>query len=166
MKKYVLYVLLMLLSISCSRQKEIQKSAAELNSVPVNAETEEKEPGEEAIVELEEKLVEVEEEPPAEFRYFVIIGSFRIKDNAIQYQETIGDKGFSPVLLRNEAGLYRVSVKATDKYIILIRVLLNQLAYSFFNQLIDHFIGICNCIFLKNYFLHNFKSWIGDFSIK
>ena len=104
----------MLLSISCSRQKEIQKSAAELNSVPVNAETEEKEPGEEAIVELEEKLVEVEEEPPAEFRYFVIIGSFRIKDNAIQYQETIGEKGFSPVLLRNEAGLYRVSVKATD----------------------------------------------------
>ena len=103
------------MGLSCGRQKEVQKSAAELNAVPVTSEDADEKNIEKPIVEIEEKLVEVEEEPPADFRYFVIIGSFRIRDNAIEYQADIRQKGFSPVLLRNEAGFYRVSVKSTDE---------------------------------------------------
>ncbi len=42
--------------------------------------------------------------------YFVIIGSFRNKDNADRYKETIKTKGFEPVILLSETGLHRVSV--------------------------------------------------------
>lgn len=42
--------------------------------------------------------------------YFVIIGSFRNKDNADRYKETIKSKGFEPVILLSETGLHRVSV--------------------------------------------------------
>ncbi len=43
-------------------------------------------------------------------RYFVIIGSFRISENAARYRNSIETKGFSPVILRSETGLHRISV--------------------------------------------------------
>lgn len=42
--------------------------------------------------------------------FFVIIGSFRNKDNADRYKETLKTKGFEPVILLSETGLHRVSV--------------------------------------------------------
>lgn len=113
MKKLIILLFIVLAGISCGRNKVPQKTAAELNAEPVRAEKTE-EPEEKEIVEIEERLVEVDEEPPADYRYFVIIGSFRNKDNALQYQKDIGEKGFSSVLLRNDEGFYRVSVMATD----------------------------------------------------
>ncbi len=114
MKTKLLYPLILIMIISCGRQKVVQKSAAELNAVPVRAENTDDSTVEEEIVEIEEKLVEVEEEPPVVEHYFVIIGSFRNKDNAMRYQEDIAGKGFTSVLLRNEAGFYRVSVMGVD----------------------------------------------------
>lgn len=67
------------------------------------------------IKEVEEKLVPVEKKAPDPHKYFVIIGSFRNPDNAKKYQEQLRLEGFTgSELLRNEAGLYRVSVMATD----------------------------------------------------
>lgn len=63
---------------------------------------------------FEEKLVPVNNLPPDPSRYFVIIGSFRNPDNAGNYQKQIELDGFSSELLKNEEGLYRVSVLATD----------------------------------------------------
>ena len=114
MKRYGIVLLVMLLAISCGRQKVVQKTAAELNSVPARAERMDDGSRERPIVEMEEKFMAVDEEPPAESLYFVIIGSFRNKDNALKHQEEIRTKGFTSMLLRNEAGLFRVSVKATD----------------------------------------------------
>ena len=114
MKKSAIFLLAILLGISCSKQKIPQKTAAELNSVPARAERMEDGSREKPIVEMEEKFMAVDEEPPAESLYFVIIGSFRNKDNALKHQEEIRTKGFTSILLRNEAGLFRVSVKATD----------------------------------------------------
>lgn len=113
MKKLIIVLVIALAGISCSRNKMPQKTAAELNAEPVRAEKAEQ-PEEKEILEIEERLIDVDEEPPADYRYFVIIGSFRSKDNAMQYQSDIGEKGFSSVLLRNEEGFYRVSVMATD----------------------------------------------------
>lgn len=68
------------------------------------------------IKEVEEKLVPVEQKAPDPHKYFVIIGSFRNPDNAKKYQAQLELDGFaSSELLRNEAGLYRVSVMATDE---------------------------------------------------
>ena len=67
------------------------------------------------IKEIEEKLVPVDELAPNPHRYFVIIGSFRNPDNAKKYQVQILKEGFRSEILKNEEGLYRVSVQATDE---------------------------------------------------
>jgi cell division protein FtsN len=67
------------------------------------------------IKELEEKLVPIDEKLPDTHRYFVIIGSFRNPNNAEKYRGQILKKGFTSVILKNEAGLYRVSVLSTDE---------------------------------------------------
>ncbi len=69
----------------------------------------------EPIREVEEKIVPVDNKPVDPHRYFVIIGSFRSIDNARKHQADIAVDGFRVSdLMRNEAGLYRVSVLATD----------------------------------------------------
>lgn len=67
-----------------------------------------------SIPEVEEKLVTLNEIPPDPSRYFVIIGSFRNPENAARYQEIILEDGFESTLLKNEEGLIRVSVMATN----------------------------------------------------
>lgn len=66
------------------------------------------------IKEVEEKLVPVDEKTPDPHRYFVVIGSFRDPVNAMEHQAIVQKDGFKPVILKNDAGLYRVSVLATD----------------------------------------------------
>jgi len=63
---------------------------------------------------VEEKLVPIDEVPPTAHSYFVIIGSFRVPENARTFQEQIKKDGFASEILKNEEGLYRVSVLATD----------------------------------------------------
>ncbi|MGB8490998.1 MAG: SPOR domain-containing protein [Bacteroidales bacterium] len=66
------------------------------------------------IKEVEEKLVADNDRGPDTHSYFVIIGSFRNSNNAREYQSQIKKSGFASEILKNEAGLYRVSVMATD----------------------------------------------------
>jgi cell division protein FtsN len=55
------------------------------------------------------KMLDVENE---QFKYYVIIGSFRVLENAQNYKKQLISEGFTPVLMENENGLYRVSVAA------------------------------------------------------
>jgi hypothetical protein len=66
------------------------------------------------IKEVEEKLVSNDDKAPGPEKYFVIIGSFRDPANVKEYQSLVSKDGFSSEILKNEAGLYRVSVMATD----------------------------------------------------
>jgi cell division protein FtsN len=66
------------------------------------------------IKEVEEKLVKNENKEPSPQKYFVIIGSFRDPVNAKEHQSLILKDGFASEVLKNDQGLYRVSVKATD----------------------------------------------------
>ncbi|MCW3788314.1 SPOR domain-containing protein [Plebeiibacterium sediminum] len=63
------------------------------------------------IVVKEEKVKVIEEEDKS-FKYYVIIGSFKVLSNAKTYKSTLIEEGFTPVILENENGLYRVSVAA------------------------------------------------------
>ena len=106
-----------IVSFSCAgTNKHLRKSkkSATENIVPKIEEIQISEPAVE-IKEVEEKLVPIDEKLPAPHRYFVIIGSFRNPDNAKKYQGQILKKGFSSEILKNEAGLYRVSVMSTDE---------------------------------------------------
>ncbi len=66
------------------------------------------------IKEVEETLVTNDDITPGPSKYFVIIGSFRDPDNAKKHQAIVKDDGFTSEILKNSAGLYRVSVLATD----------------------------------------------------
>jgi cell division septation protein DedD len=66
------------------------------------------------IKEVEETLVTNNDKAPSPQKYFVIIGSFRDPANAREHQVIVRKDGFESEVLKNEAGLYRVSVKATD----------------------------------------------------
>ena len=106
-----------IVSFSCAgTNKHLRKSkkSATENIVPKIEEKQISEPATE-IKEVEEKLVPIDEKLPDPHRYFVIIGSFRNPDNAKKYQGQILKKGFSSEILKNEAGLYRVSVMSTDE---------------------------------------------------
>jgi cell division protein FtsN len=106
-----------LLSFSCvGKNKHLGKNRKSATESFVSK-TEEKQLSEPSIEikEVEEKLVSIDEKLPDPHRYFVIIGSFRNPDNAKKYQGQILKKGFSSEILKNEAGLYRVSVISTDE---------------------------------------------------
>jgi len=66
------------------------------------------------IKEVEEKLVANENKEPSPQKYFVIIGSFREPANAKEHRDLVRKDGFISEVLKNDAGLYRVSVMATD----------------------------------------------------
>jgi cell division protein FtsN len=42
--------------------------------------------------------------------FFVILGSFRVSENANRYKTTLENNGFRPVILISETGLHRVSI--------------------------------------------------------
>ncbi len=64
------------------------------------------------IVVKEEKVKVIEEPEDISYKFYVIIGSFKILDNARNYKSSLTQEGFTPVILENEDGLYRVSVSA------------------------------------------------------
>jgi cell division protein FtsN len=66
------------------------------------------------IREVEEKLVSNNEIAPSPQKYFVIIGSFKDPANAKEHQAIVKKNGFKSEILKNDAGLYRVSVMSTD----------------------------------------------------
>lgn len=41
-------------------------------------------------------------------RFFVILGSFSVLENAKRLKETLTNEGFQPVILKNESGMFRV----------------------------------------------------------
>lgn len=106
-----------MLSFSCSgTKKQLRKSrnSASENIVPEIGGKQISEPSVK-IIEVEEKLVPINEKMPSLHRYFVIIGSFRNPENAKNFQKQILKQGFNSEILKNEAGLYRVSVMSTDE---------------------------------------------------
>ncbi len=64
------------------------------------------------IVVKKEKVKVIEDKETEIFKYYVIIGSFKVLDNARNYKATLIKDGFTPIILENENGLYRISVAA------------------------------------------------------
>lgn len=103
------------LAYSCAgTNKQLRKSIT-----PVTKETDHKpesvRSSSNEITELVEKVLPVDQNLPDDHHYFVIIGSFRNHDNAKKYRGQILQKGFTSTTLKNESGLFRVSVLSTDE---------------------------------------------------
>lgn len=75
-------------------------------------------PVQEEVVEIpvrtERFTIEKEEEaaPHALNRFFVILGSFRVPENAEAFQRQLEARGFEPVILLSETGYHRVCVNS------------------------------------------------------
>ena len=90
-----------LLTCSCkSSKRTIQRDAASI--VEQNSVTE--------ITVRTESVRPIDQPDRAMFRYYVIIGSFRVLSNARQENANLVRKGFTPEILENENGLFRISV--------------------------------------------------------
>ena len=109
-----LFIGIIVLSTSCSSTKTSlfggKKKESSVQGTSINKTLMPSTP----IREVEEKLVTNEEKAPGPEKYFVIIGSFKDPANAREHQAIVSKDGFSSEVLKNEAGLYRVSVMATD----------------------------------------------------
>ncbi len=108
MKIRTLSILIVLVSLvcSCSNSKKTTKSASpylteENSKTEVTVRTERVKP-----VDVSDKTL---------YRYYVIIGSFKQVDNARQFKSDLTKEGFTPVILENENGLFRVSVGAFNE---------------------------------------------------
>jgi len=55
-----------------------------------------------------------EDQAQGQFDFYVIIGSFAGSENAISFRNQLQSKGFAPVIMNNENGMFRVSVMQTN----------------------------------------------------
>lgn len=114
MNKLLLFTILTLSVIGCRGLKDSGSSSFSDSESPYVKE----EPKVKAtvnpkpIVVKEEKVRVIESSDDVSYKYYVIIGSFKVLDNARTYKNTLISEGFTPVILENENGLYRVSVSA------------------------------------------------------
>lgn len=69
-------------------------------------------PAKEVVV-RQEKVKNIDVNSP-DYNFYVIIGSFRIIDNAQNFKNQLIEEGFKPNILENEAGLYRISVASSN----------------------------------------------------
>lgn len=117
MKINFLIVLLIPLFLfgSCSKQRKLSSKYKISDSPYVNEEVkvDQKHEALPDLVIREEKVRVVEQkEPETVYKYYVILGSFKVIENARKFKDDIIKEKFSPVILENENGLYRVSVNA------------------------------------------------------
>lgn len=111
----VLYLLaIIILSCSCSGTNKMLKKSRNPQSENASITAGSRDLPEKPVKEVEERLVRMGDNDTDLFSYYVIIGSFRNPDNARKHQAQIRKEGFSSEIVRNEAGLYRVSVLSTE----------------------------------------------------
>ena len=114
MNKLFLLAVLTLCIISCRSLKDSGSSSFSDSDSPYVKEESKVKPTvkPKPIVVKEEKVKVIESSDNVTYKYYVIIGSFSILDNARNYKKSLSQEGFTPVILENENGLYRVSVSA------------------------------------------------------
>jgi cell division protein FtsN len=105
-KTFIFLAIFPLILLSCNTTR---KSTG--NSSPYLTEEE----PEKEITVLEEKVKAIDQPDETVYRYYVIIGSFKVIENARQYRSDLSKEGFNPVILENENGLFRVSVGAYNE---------------------------------------------------
>ena len=99
-------VCLLLMTASCKNTKKASQSALphlteDTSALDITVHTE------------SVKLVDPSDRNMYEF--YVIIGSFKIIENARKYQSDLLKEGFTPEILENEDGLFRISVGGYDE---------------------------------------------------
>lgn len=126
MKQIVTGLILMALIVSgCSSLKKGSSSFNDRPSTKTNAsqgvkvKEEAKTPpvktNTQTVVVKQEKVKVIETQSNEKAgRYYVILGSFKVLENARNFRQQLINESFLPSILENEEGLYRVSVSSYD----------------------------------------------------
>ena len=105
-RSFFILVVCALVIGSCNNTKKTTKS--DLPSiVEENSKTE--------ITVRSEKVKPIDQTDRTMYGYYVIIGSFKNTENARKYNTGLVKEGFTPVILENENGLFRISVGGYDE---------------------------------------------------
>ncbi len=98
---------------SCSSLKKPGTSSFDDSESPyVNEDVKPKVKPELAKIVVKEERIKLLDVKNEDFKFYVIIGSFKILNNAKNYKQELIKESFTPVLMENEMMLYRVSVAA------------------------------------------------------
>lgn len=128
MKYSFLIVLLLLITFSCKTSKKAAHQPAigsETEVLPADYKTDRVIKPQQVDLELKDdepinvrtesvKVYDQEEESEADYAFYVIIGSFSKTENATTSKAEMFKKGFTPLILTTESGLYRVAVDQTN----------------------------------------------------
>jgi cell division protein FtsN len=66
------------------------------------------------VVTIREEKVQLVDSNATLFHYYVILGSFKDRNNAQGFQSTIAGEGYTSTILNSDAGFYRISVGGYD----------------------------------------------------
>lgn len=122
MNQTAMAIVLAFLAISCASTKKGSSSFDDSPSEYVKEEVQPKpavkptpQPAKEVVV-REEKVKVIETSPNEKAgKYYVIIGSFKVIENARNFRQQLLAETFLPTILENENGLYRVSIASYDQ---------------------------------------------------
>jgi cell division protein FtsN len=109
----ILLLLTIVLAVGCKTQKIAPKPepVQEETSVTTPA------PTKDSSVKSKEEKVTAAQGESSDFgtkRFYVILGSFSVYENAQNFKKQLMQENFQPGILVNENGLYRVSVNSFD----------------------------------------------------
>ena len=123
MKQTIFFLFLVASMSVISGCSSLKKGSSSFNDKPATKSTSsvkvketpvEKPAAKEVVVKQEKvKVIETQANEKAG-KYYVIIGSFKVLDNARNFRQQLVAEKFAPSILENENGLYRVSVASYD----------------------------------------------------
>lgn len=106
------FLLLVVLMVGCKTQKIAPKPqpVAQVTEAPATPATAPKAVKPAAISSKEERFSAANGETVdyGSNKFFVILGSFSVLENAKRLKATLTTEGFNPIILMNESGMYRV----------------------------------------------------------
>ncbi len=107
----IVLLLVVLMAVGCKTQKIAPKP------VPMKSETVKPTDSESSAIKSKEERITAAKGEASDFgskRFYIILGSFGVYENAQKFKKQLMAEDFFPGILINEAGLYRVSVNSYD----------------------------------------------------
>jgi cell division protein FtsN len=109
----ILFLFIVVLAVGCKTQKIAPKPEPVKEETSISTTS----PTKDSSVKSKEEKVTAAQGEASDFgskRFYVILGSFSVYENAQNFKKQLMQENFQPGILVNENGLYRVSVNSFD----------------------------------------------------
>ena len=119
MKSIVLIIMLAVIAASCGTNKKVYAPPFEeeedvvIEQTVPTTQTQEKKTNGKPVVSKEEKVTMTHGDVMK--KYNVIVGSFSNEDNAIRLRNHLIGEGYNNIIMKNDAGMNRVSIAGFDE---------------------------------------------------